>query len=173
MDVLPYGGENIAEIMFNYCPNGSELKFYFPNHLPKIRCLSMKHSLASHINQLRQLSLNSLTSLFFCVVSLSLPCHVSPLLKNLQWLPTASWIRLKLLPLALYPISLSCCKQQLPFLNRSAAHHPHSPTTLESSPSPLSCPQLLSPLERGKSSLEFICCMHMNLNKIQLSSCRR
>lgn len=54
MHLLPYGGECRSDRMLSYYLDGAELKFYFPDHLPRTCFLSRKHDFAGHMNQIHQ-----------------------------------------------------------------------------------------------------------------------
>lgn len=54
INLLPSAGECSADRMLSSCPDRSEQKFYLPDCSPRICCLSRRHYLARHINQVHQ-----------------------------------------------------------------------------------------------------------------------
>lgn len=107
MNLFPYGGESIAVIMLNYCPGGSALKLYFPNHLPRICCLSRKHNFASYGNRVHQQFESSSLSLPFWGCGGSVFPAVPLVLEPLR-VPTAIWVRSDLLPVSESSVSPTC-----------------------------------------------------------------
>lgn len=130
---LPHAGECSADSMLSSCPDGSEQKFYLPDCSPRICCLSRKHYLTRHINQVhQQIQAHLLHCFLMSCISVFLGEH-PPGSRNVSGPP---------LPLPTKHLAgAPTCRSKLSSLNRLTPGHPGSsqPLTALRTPAFPSC----------------------------------